>query len=535
MFEAFQAVGWRNRFVTPALRQAALQNVHLAALPDCMILVELWLWAVFFRFSGEYRSLAPDKQEKLRNEAFQLSFFGYRNVHKDRLATIMREFEPNLGLTEPSKILVGFQQLIRPTFEHGVIEAQHLPPLHENFDLSTLRRVLSKVHPSFLEMPGIATGAYERERQHNLKLIVQVAAVGQAQLYARLTGILIPAGVVLIDEEQIPDLCDVFISYARSDGRFVAELAARLEKLGMRAWYDRRIQPETQFDQSISEQISAAKIVLTVWSSAAVSSKWVRAESLAGFNADKLLQLRFGGCSIPTPFNIIQAMEIEADGLAPETYETLIQAIRRKIGAAPNAEGAGTSDVGLIPRYDSEPWYYDEKQWRDAFVAPALRDAEPNLFVKDTKVGGAAALLLETFFWGLVLKTLQMKIPTDRMNLILPMWVATAPRQHWEAARERGADIDGPVSMEFVVLFHKLVDASVQVFEIELQTHAGLLSHTGELFKQFLNNSEKTISSNDRHAAFPVSAADGDALLLFAALAGTTKLLDALNSNLLRQ
>jgi hypothetical protein len=120
MFDALKAAGWRHRFIAPALRQAALSNAHVAEQPDLIILVELWLWAVFFRFSGEYRALSPHKQAKLRSEAYQLSYFDYYNVNKDRLDALMREIEPKLGLTEPSKVLIGFQLLVRPTFEGRV-------------------------------------------------------------------------------------------------------------------------------------------------------------------------------------------------------------------------------------------------------------------------------------------------------------------------------------------------------------------------------------------------------------------------------
>ena len=534
MFDALKAAGWRHHFIAPALRQAALRNGQVAEFPDLMILVELWLWAVFFRFSGDYRALAPRRQEKLRSEAFQLSYFDYYNLHKERLSALMREIEPKLRPTEPSKVLIGFQQLVRPTFEHSVIEAQQLPPLHENFDLSTFRRVLSKVHPSFLEMPGMPGGGYDVERQRMLKLITQVAAVGQAQLYAALTGMLIPADVVLVDEAQIPDMADVFISYARSDGRFVAELASRLEKSGIKVWYDRRIQPETQFDQAISDQIAVAKVVLTIWSSAAVNSKWVRAESLAGFNADKLLQIRFGDCSIPTPFNIVQATQAGLDGLTSEAYETLVEGIQRIIGAVPGPAGDRPAETDGIPRNESEPWYYDHKAWREALIVPALLEAEPLLYLKDPKIGFAATLLLETFFWGCALNVLQLKVPQDHMARIIPMLGVTAPNQFCEAARQRGANIDLPLSMEFIALFHKLIGASVSTIESELEAHGKFETPAQELFRQFLAKSEAAISADDRHAAFPVSGEAGDALLGVAALAGSTKLFEAINSTVLR-
>lgn len=333
MFDAVRAAGWRNRYVLPALRQAALRNAHIAELPDLMILVELWLWAIFFRFSGDYRALPPPKQGKLRDEAFKLTLHDYRNVHQARLLELIREITPQYGLNAVKVANTGFAQTIRPTFEHSIIAAQRLPPLHENFDLATLRMVLSQVNLGFKELPGHGRSEHERDRQYNLKLVAQVAAVGQAQLYAYLTGILIPADTVFVEESKIPDIVDVFISYARADSAIAADLAGKLETSGIAAWYDQRIEADAQFDRVISDQITAAKIVLAIWSPNSVGSKWVRAEALAGFNADKLMQVRFGGCEIPTPFNIVQTIEIESAGIPPEKYAVLYDTVWRKIGA----------------------------------------------------------------------------------------------------------------------------------------------------------------------------------------------------------
>ncbi|MBL8536662.1 MAG: toll/interleukin-1 receptor domain-containing protein [Hyphomonadaceae bacterium] len=536
MFDAMKAVGWRNRYVQPALRQAGLLNANVAMAPDLMILVELWLWAVFFRFSTDYRALTPAKQEKLRSEAFQLSYFDYYNLHKPRLTALMREVEPKLGLTEPSKVLIGFQQLIRPTFEHSVIEAQHLPPLHENFDLATFRRVLSKVHPSFLEMPGMPGGSYDAERQRSLKLITQAAAVGQAQLYAQLTGILIPADTVLIREEHIPDMVDVFISYARSDEILVTALASRLEKSGIKVWYDRRIQPEAQFDQAISDQISVAKIVLTVWSRASVTSKWVRAESLAAFNADKLMQIKVGDCNIPTPFNIMQTIDIGVDGLAENDWKMLLEAVCRQVGAIPgDAKKLAAVSPESHKAVATQPWYHNHELWRDELIEPAMQEAQPILFIKDQQVGHAATLLLEAFCWGYVLAILQFRISRDELEHIVPMFMAKAPQQYWEVAKGQSPGLDGPASIEFIALFNALVFGATDVIETELRDHGQFETPAAQLFLHFLGKSEATISKESRHAAFPVSGEAGDTVLGVAALAGSSKVLERLNLRVLRE
>ncbi len=516
MFDALKAVGWRNRYIIPAMRQAALRNANVAASPDMMIVVELWLWAIFFRFSGEYRSLAANKQAQLRQEAFHASLHDYKNARKDQILGLVREITLTFGLRASQMAFVMFEQLLRPTFEQSVVEAQRLPPLHEDFDLSTLRRVLSQVYPAYLEVPGAMAGGVDSDRQHELKLIVQVAAVGQAQLYAMLTGLLIPADTVLIDTRDIPDLIDVFVSYSRSDAVFVADLVRRLEALGVRAWYDQQLRADSQFDRTISDRIAASKLVVAVWSNAAISSKWVRAEALAAFDRDKLLQVRLEPCEIPPPFNILQAAEVSQASL--DAQAPLIEAILRRIGAAATVPQPPT------PRPQSDAWYHNHALWRKELIAPAMAQAEPILFVQNSNVGHAAVLLLETFLWGYAVNLLAAQLPEREFEHIIPMFRATAPRQHWEAAAERSA-VAGEMPIEFLKVYDRLVRLSIDLVETDME--GGMLETPPlELMHRFTTQSEAVISKEDRRGAFGDLGDQGDALLAIAALAGATAILE---------
>ncbi len=77
---------------------------------------------------------------------------------------------------------------------------------------------------------------------------------------------------------------DVFISYAREDRPLAASLAAHLQKVAL-SWWDRALVPGTDFDQAIERALTAARVVIVLWSSHSVKSRWVRAE--AGSGADR--------------------------------------------------------------------------------------------------------------------------------------------------------------------------------------------------------------------------------------------------------
>jgi hypothetical protein len=72
---------------------------------------------------------------------------------------------------------------------------------------------------------------------------------------------------------------DVFISYAREDRERARVLAEALQARGWSVWWDRKIVAGQAFDQTIEQQLEAAKSVVVLWSGHSVASEWVRNEA----------------------------------------------------------------------------------------------------------------------------------------------------------------------------------------------------------------------------------------------------------------
>jgi hypothetical protein len=78
---------------------------------------------------------------------------------------------------------------------------------------------------------------------------------------------------------------DVFISYAREDRERARVLAEALQARGWSVWWDRKIIAGQTFDETIEQQLQAAKSVVVLWSGHSIGSEWVRNE--AGMAAER--------------------------------------------------------------------------------------------------------------------------------------------------------------------------------------------------------------------------------------------------------
>jgi class 3 adenylate cyclase len=115
-------------------------------------------------------------------------------------------------------------------------------------------------------------------------------------------------------------LARIFISYARPEAEVAERIAASLGKAGHDVWFDAQLLAHRDFSDSIEEEIRRADIVLALWSAAATRSQWVRSEANHGREAQKLVQARLEGCTLPMPFDQIHCIDLgrwTGDGEAP--------------------------------------------------------------------------------------------------------------------------------------------------------------------------------------------------------------------------
>lgn len=106
-------------------------------------------------------------------------------------------------------------------------------------------------------------------------------------------------------------MSDVFISYASSSRPVAAQLAAAVERLGYKVWWDTELLPHDQYGQMIERQLEAAKCVIVLWSDDARESRWVLSEANRALGEGKLIQGNLSDRLPPLPFDQIQIVDLE--------------------------------------------------------------------------------------------------------------------------------------------------------------------------------------------------------------------------------
>lgn len=183
-------------------------------------------------------------------------------------------------------------------------------------------------------------------------------------------------------------MTDIFISYASEDRPIAQRIAGALSNKGWTVWWDRTILPGKTFDEVIEQALEASKCVIVVWSQAAISSEWVRAEAGEGLKRKVLIPVRIGGVQPPLAFRQIHAADLMGwDGNPTHAgFPQLVEAL--------------TSMLGMPVDQELEE---AAKKVEDATKTPAVEEKVlPGAPViqggSQDKVGDKSAAVLEPYF-----------------------------------------------------------------------------------------------------------------------------------------
>jgi adenylate cyclase len=104
----------------------------------------------------------------------------------------------------------------------------------------------------------------------------------------------------------------IFISYARETQAQAQQVAEALRALGHEVWRDDEIPAHRVFGDMIEERLTAANVVVVLWSAEAAKSEWVRSEASRARAMGKLVQLTLDKAPLPIPFDQIQCANLVA-------------------------------------------------------------------------------------------------------------------------------------------------------------------------------------------------------------------------------
>ncbi|MGF1468788.1 MAG: TIR domain-containing protein [Sandaracinaceae bacterium] len=131
-------------------------------------------------------------------------------------------------------------------------------------------------------------------------------------------------------------MADVFISYSHRDRAAAQAVKDALIADGWSVWWDPELRAGHPFDTQIERAHREARVVVVLWSEAAVASDWVRAEAEEAARRRKLVSVRLDGATLPLRFRIVQTLDIGdfagSLGGDPVRRRALLQEVAQALG-----------------------------------------------------------------------------------------------------------------------------------------------------------------------------------------------------------
>jgi hypothetical protein len=131
-------------------------------------------------------------------------------------------------------------------------------------------------------------------------------------------------------------LPDIFISYHSSDRPRAEALRSWFQELGWSVWIDRDIDLSEGWEERITDELAAARLVVVLWGAQARRSAWVQREAKAALDGGRLLQIHATGLPLLPPFDSVQAVRMQSwsgEALHSER-KRLLAAVAQRLGAA---------------------------------------------------------------------------------------------------------------------------------------------------------------------------------------------------------
>lgn len=129
----------------------------------------------------------------------------------------------------------------------------------------------------------------------------------------------------------------IFLSYAHEDQVIAKRIVASLAREGLQAWWDHEIPPGRTWDEMIGSRISAAHIVIVLWSERSIASNFVKEEAQLALDAGKLLPVKIEAVEPPIGFRRVHAANLanwkgESDH---SQWRVVLGEIQRRLGDTP--------------------------------------------------------------------------------------------------------------------------------------------------------------------------------------------------------
>ncbi len=103
---------------------------------------------------------------------------------------------------------------------------------------------------------------------------------------------------------------DIFLSYSRQDLGIAGKMAAALKAAGHVVWWDQALKSGEIYDRVTETALREARVVIVLWSKAAVASDWVRSEATDAMQRGALMPVMIENCQRPVMFELRQSADL---------------------------------------------------------------------------------------------------------------------------------------------------------------------------------------------------------------------------------
>jgi hypothetical protein len=194
-------------------------------------------------------------------------------------------------------------------------------------------------------------------------------------------------------------MANVFLSYAREDGAKAALIARALTGQGWTVWWDRTIPPGRTFDDVIEDALEDASCVVVLWSKAAITSHWVRAEAAEGMRRGILVPAFLHDVKIPLEFRRIQAANLTSwnGSVGDPKFEQFLQSVAMLM--QPTTIGPTPVAVASLPALEPS---FDSFERAPVLQAPPAMPHRPRIAVWTIALAIIAAAITGVLAWWIM-------------------------------------------------------------------------------------------------------------------------------------
>jgi len=135
-------------------------------------------------------------------------------------------------------------------------------------------------------------------------------------------------------------MASIFLSYSRADRPKAQVVAEALTAEGFSVWWDKVLRAGQTYDEVTEGMLRDADVVVVLWSTVSVKSKWVRAEATLGQRTSVLIPAMIEEAERPIMFELTQSADLvgwDGDRNDPRWKEFVIDIRRAAEHAKPPA------------------------------------------------------------------------------------------------------------------------------------------------------------------------------------------------------